>query len=619
MLRRAVAAILLLAATAAALLYFRPWASPSQPVVAVLKFKDLTGRNALLADGIAEELRIHLAHHPTIQVIGRESSESADLQITNAVAAARKKLDATHVVEGTVLEHGGAPAISARVIATVSNRAMWTDVLKPQGMSLTQSAGQIAARIASNINETVGQGAGPAFDADSTAYAGLFRARHLNSKWDSQSATEARKLLAAILDRRPNFAPALALMAESTMRASDHPSFGGKIPLAAARAEALAYAERAVKVAPAYGPAHLAMGLALKDTGRELPHLKRAAELSPGTMEIHRHYARALETGGDMSTAFVHYSRAAALDPLSLRMATGLERALALTGRREEVPRLLADFARRSGNRGDILRLIQIASFDTGDLSTGYIAGFEAVRTDPSDWVAANNLMSMDVWFGRPAQALERARQSGMDLSGWTPTLIRRDIPAIEAKMNAAGREFWFTDWAREDAAELLVAHGRGAALLALYDRTRKETGGKEPAPRSVPAALVTVVHDLRGPDAARVLLKQLRPAWAELSREYPPGRRALFDAYLAGYAGDGETAIGLLEFAAKDHWINLALALVPIEEVSAFRSLRRQPRFLAVVRAHKDNIEREKRELDAELKRLGKGPIDPELLISIH
>lgn len=617
--RWAFAAAILLALVAGGFLYLRPWSQPEQPVVAVLKFKDLTGKNALLADGLAEELRIHLAHHPSVQVIGRESSENSSFQMGNAVEAARQKLHATHVIEGTLLEHEGVPEVSARLVSTHTNKALWTELLKPQGTSLLRSASQIAAQMAGNINESVGQGAGSAFEADPAAYAELFRARQLNGKWDAQSALEARRILSGIVPRYPRFAPALALMAESVMRASDHPSFGGKIPLAQARAQALAFADRAIAAAPRYGPAYLAKGLALKDTGRELPFLRRAAELSPGTFEIHRQLARALEGTGDLDGALVHHREALALEPLSMRMAAGLEQALGSAGRRAEIPALVADFARRSDNRHDVLRLIQIASFDTGDLSTGYVAGREALRIDPNDWIAANNLMTMDVWFGQRRQALARARQSGMDQTGWTPLLISRDIDGIDKKMRATGREFWFISWAREDAAELLVANGHSRSLVALYDETRAASGGRDPDARFTPGAMISALEDVRGSADARRLLAQVMQAWIELARSYAPGRKALYHAYLAGYAGNRERALSLLDAAVSDHWTNLNLALVPIEDVSAFRQLHGDPRFQKIVRAYYANVHREHRELAAELKRYGNGPIDPERLISQH
>ena len=610
------AAFLLVGVIAGALLYFRPWVSPDAPVVAVLKFKDLTGKNALLADGLAEELRIHLAHHPTIQVIGRESSESGSLQSGDLVDAARQKLHASYVVEGTVLEHDGIAVVSARLVSTKDGHALWTELLRPQGASLLRGARQIAAQVASNINLTLGQGAGSAFEADPTAYSQLFQARQLNGQWDAKSANEARGILSGMLARYPRFVPALALMAESTMRASDHPSFGGKIPLAQARAEALGFADRAIAGSPKYGPAYLAKGLALKDTGKELPYLQRAAQLSPGTVEIHRQLARALEGVGNLDEALQHHLQAVALEPLSMRMAAGLERALGAAGRRNEIPSLVAEFAGRSDNAHDVLRLIQIASFDTGDLSNGYVAGTQALRIDPDDWIAANNLMTIDVWLGRRDLALARARRAGMDNSGWTALLIARDIGGIERKMNAMGREFWFTSWAREDAAELLVANGRSAALVAAYDRTRGESGGKDPQARFIPGALVSAVQDVRGRAEAVRLMNSLRKEWIDLARGYPPGRKALYLAYIAGYDGDREKALRLLEEALRDHWTNLDLALVPIDQVSAFRDLHGDPRFQALVRTYKAHLERENRELETELKRYGSGPVNPKGLL---
>lgn len=603
--RWALAAVLLVTIAASALLYFRPWANPEQPVVAVLKFKDLTGRNALLADGIAEELRIHLAQHPTLNIIGRESSESMGMQHGNAVEAARQKLHATHVIEGTVLDRGGISAVSARLVSTRDNEVVWTDIVRPQGTSLRKSASQIAALIASNINESVGQGSGAAFEADAAAYSNLFKARQLNGKWEAQAAVQAKAILSPILERYPRFAPALALMAEATMRSSDHPSFAGPVPVAVARAQAVDFAGRAIKAAPEYGLAYSAMGIAHFGTGRDVEYQRRAVQLSPGSFEIHRRLARALESTGDLEGSLQHSRQAFALEPLNMRMAIAVERALAMTGRQNEIPPLIADFSRRSDNRADVLRLTQIASLDTGDLSGAYMAGLEASRLDPDDWIAANNCISVDVNLGRRKAALDLAERVKLPESGWLRLLIGRDIDAIERRMNEAGKEFWSLGSAREDASELLVANRRGAALVALYDRTRRETNGQEPNINLVPGALMTALQQSgRVRDADRIL-REAQVSWRELARDFSPGGRALYEAYLAAYAGNSARAIRQLEVAYAERWTNLMTITVPIEESTAFRPFRGQPRFEALLRGYYANIRRERSELEAELKRL--------------
>ena len=160
------------------------------------------------------------------------------------------------------------------------------------------------------------------------------------------------------------------------------------------------------------------------------------------------------------------------------------------------------------------------------------------------------------------------------------------------------------------------MANGRSAALVAAYDRTRRESGGKDPQARFIPGALISAIEDVRGHAEAKRLLDSLRPDWIALARSYPPGRKAFYNAYIAGYEGDRTKALNLLEFALREHWTNLNIALVPIDQVSAFRSLHGDPRFETVVRAYKAHLERENRELAMEQKRYGNGPIDPKRLL---
>jgi hypothetical protein len=111
--------------------------------------------------------------------------------------------------------------------------------------------------------------------------------------------------------------------------------------------------------------------------------------------------------------------------------------------------------------------------------------------------------------------------------------------------------------------------------------------------------------------------MNKIRADWIELARAYSPGRKALYLAYIAGYDGDRERALQLLQAAFRNHWTNLNLSLVPIDEVSAFRDLHGDPRFQSLVGAYKAQLARENRELQAELREFGSGPIDPKRLLS--
>jgi TolB-like protein len=152
-----IAALLVLVATVSALFYFRPWAIPKQPVIAVLKFKDVTGQNAFLADGLAEQLRIELAQYPSIAVIGRASSEAEQIKAADSRALARL-LSATHLLEGSIVRHDGALEVALRLIDGKSGRSVWNSVAGASRPDIVSGTLRAIPAMAEHVSEVSRKG-----------------------------------------------------------------------------------------------------------------------------------------------------------------------------------------------------------------------------------------------------------------------------------------------------------------------------------------------------------------------------------------------------------------------------------------------------------------------------
>lgn len=129
--------------------------------------------------------------------------------------------------------------------------------------------------------------------------------------------------------------------------------------------EAFACFERAVRLDPAYAPAHLNLGVAYLRKGeadRAMGLLRRAVELDPDFVQAHVILARALYERGDQAGAVEHYQAAARLDPtfpephhkLGLLFA-GQDRVAEAIEQFEEVLRLAPDHRKAHGDLGLLL------------------------------------------------------------------------------------------------------------------------------------------------------------------------------------------------------------------------------------------------------------------------
>lgn len=607
--RWAWAAILILALAVGALLNFRPWAKPEQPVVAVLKFKDLTGQNALLADGLAEELRIQLAQHPRLQVIGRESSENESVQSGNFVELAREKLSATHIVEGSIINRDSRPQASIRLVDADRGALVWSQVLAAEGGMIRNGSAAIAARLAGNINETFARGATP-FAADAHAYETLFAARRALRTGEPAEATRAREALLPIVKQYPNFAPALAVLAEATMRSSDHPFARGTIPLSQARREAEAFARRAIAAAPDFGPGYTALGSARMETEGALAPVRKAVKLNPGSFETHQRLARSLELASDLQGSLAHNRIAAKLEPLDLQSHYMLVRLLIFTGNRREVPGLISGFVERTDDRFTKFDFISAAAGEIGDISAAYIATTEVLKLQPDSSQARRMLMWMKIWLGDRDGALAYTSSP----KSLTAIMLRNDVRALKRTAAAMGFDFWSLDWESVDASEYLVRTGHSSTVVALYDHAKRAAGGRPVNLYNMGTAVAVALRQAKRFEDANFMVEDAVRILDRVPRSAP--HLPIVWAEIFALQGKNDEALAQLELAMRNHWWNFQPSVVPIFDRVVFRDLRNHPRFRALVRTYQANIEREKRELAADLKRFGDKPIDPAQLI---
>jgi TolB-like protein/DNA-binding winged helix-turn-helix (wHTH) protein len=125
--------------------------------IAVLPFVDMSeGKNqGYLADGISEEILNRLAQSNKLRVIARTSSFSLRDPSLNVADIARK-LDVSHVLEGSVRRSGDHIRITAQLISASNSSHLWSNTFDRELGDLFAIQDDIAASVATALRVTLG-------------------------------------------------------------------------------------------------------------------------------------------------------------------------------------------------------------------------------------------------------------------------------------------------------------------------------------------------------------------------------------------------------------------------------------------------------------------------------
>lgn len=581
-------AALLAAIAAAALLVWRSRVPPQPPVVAVLQFTDLTGRHRLLADGLAEEVRLGLAQNPRIEVIGRASSEDPSLQALTA----GQRLNATHVIEGSLRALGAELQLNVRLTDAGSGRALWSGSARAGGAAVAIGTTAVATEIAELLTDALSLRLPPhTLRADHRAYETVFAARAAMAAGPSHAAAQQRSALEAIVAANPDFVPGLVTLSRATMSASDHPFTRGPIPLARARREAAEYARRAIRLAPSYAPAYEALASAYRDMDEALPLLRKAASLSPGVPIVHRRLAWELEQNGAFNGSLEHWRTAARLDPLNLTSHVQLMRALDFSGDGRELRRVGAEFAGRLSDPKTRWTFDAIRAAYRGDWSRFAMSAIRAERLDPEDPYTQRLLMNvLELLFGKAA-----ARPyAGADAS-FTALVMDRDGARIIRKMNEAPAEFFRLNFETGEVAEYLASAGRLDALIAAYDRARASIHPPTGSELSLVGDLLVVGLREQGRTAEADKLLAFLEVETRRARGLRPEYVDASTAFWDMLGGRTDRAAARLDRAYRDEW---ALGLIhdgtPTWSRHVFRPIQGNPRIAKIRQRYQREMARE-------------------------
>ena len=429
--------------------------------LAVLPFKSLEARDESLVAGMWEDTRQAISRNPQLVVLGPHTSrELAEMK----GEAARRTAD--YLLEGSVRTAGGMVRLTASLVRSRDGAQVWSATFDDRLDNVFALQAKVANEIEGQIRGRLARGGGvqPENIATSAAVYLLYsEARAAIRKRDATGYVAAHGQLKQAVRMDPNFAPAWATLSVAEYMARLQLTASGSTGN-----EPVAYARRAIQLAPNLASGHAALGLAL---GRNGPiaeaALRRAVALDPNDVES-LHWLASLEMSkGRWKKALELYDRAMTIEPLwwpavltRLRLFLELEQADAVKGELQRLSRL-----------GDA-RLAMQAQVEVlewrGDYSEALRTGLAFYRqgSDEDRGAVRDGLASLLLRLGYIDEAYHFSSAPAA-----APYMWRNDpkgLAMLEAR-KLPPKVFWKLPPMTEVASRTYFALGRQARLVEMY------------------------------------------------------------------------------------------------------------------------------------------------------
>jgi eukaryotic-like serine/threonine-protein kinase len=296
----------------------------------VLPFDNLS-RNKdedYFADGITDALITDLSRIPNVSVISRYSA----MRYKASGKSSREigqELGVQVIADGTVLRSEGQVRISVRLVDAATDRILWArnyvrevkDVLVLQSAVVRAMAGEMRASFVPADEERLTNAA----PIDPGAHEEYLRGRHHWNRRTAQGLQQSIVHYKRALELAPNYAPAYAGLAQSYVLLPAFPL--GVVSPAQGFPQAVEAAEHAIALDDRLADAHAALGYvrlhSLDFAGSE-QSFRRALDINPNDATTRFWFAAALGAWGRSEEATDQVKQAAALDPVSPIIASGV-------------------------------------------------------------------------------------------------------------------------------------------------------------------------------------------------------------------------------------------------------------------------------------------------------
>jgi TolB-like protein/DNA-binding winged helix-turn-helix (wHTH) protein/Flp pilus assembly protein TadD len=307
----------------------------ASPVLSVLPFDNLSPDpdSEYFSEGLTDEIIQSLSVIDGLEVTSRTSSlalKDARLDIREI----GKKLNATHVLEGSVRKDRDDLRVIAQLIRASDGKHVWSSTYDRKMKDAFAIQEEIAASIANALRLSLGARKRRGTD-NAEAHDLYLRGRHALDSGEGRA--NALQYFEQAIAKDSKYALAHAGAADALLEM--HMML--MLPYSEAYRRSKAAAERALQLDPLLSEGHAAMALvhSREEYAREEAEksFRRAIELNPNNAHAHMLYGYPLlAAGGRFEEALVENRRAVDLDPLSPSTSAALAEVLLLAGRYDD-------------------------------------------------------------------------------------------------------------------------------------------------------------------------------------------------------------------------------------------------------------------------------------------
>lgn len=373
---------------------------PLEASIAVLPFVDMSQAKdqEYFSDGLAEEILNLLAQIRDLKVIGRTSSfafkgRNEDLRTIGST------LGVAYLLEGSVRKAGDDLRITAQLIQVDDGSHLWSQIYDRRLENVFAIQSEIAASIAQalKINLIDGAQAAPVAQvaASLPAYDLFLQARRLIQGRTRSGLEAARGLLEEALKLDPNYAPALAALAQTVHHLQRGNRSYGDLPREEAHAIAQPLLDKALALDPTLAEAHAVQGMIFFDQrefARAEGALTKALALNPNLSDALIWRARMMHGTGHLREQLALHQRLDVIDPLNVANLTSLGETLRDSGKYSEAQAVTARMLRAFPNSPQSFDAQAADLFDAGQFVEAQLSSVRALALG-SNMAAGRNFL----------------------------------------------------------------------------------------------------------------------------------------------------------------------------------------------------------------------------------
>ena len=592
-----------------------PAAGPSIAVLPLVN-RSLRAEDALVADGIHDDILTRLAQVGGIRVIARTSVD-AFRRSTLGVREIGRRLDVKTVLEGSVQRDGDRVRINLQLIDAATEGHLWAENYDREftAGSLFAMQSEVAQSVATTLQARLTEVERHRLQSVPTmnleAWSAYQAGQRLLARRSSSAVIEAEKRFDRAIELDPSFA--LAHVGRANSLILQH--YRGTLPTDTAMDGAESSIVRALRLSPDLAEAVTALGGVQEEHGQleiaEQQYL-RAIALNPNYAQAPHWLSVLLMNTGRVQEALPYAESAARLDPYSISPVINYGQALEAVGRWDDA--LQRHLHALELDPENSITHAQIAGwFATGhgrlDLAIPWLergAGFDPDNVEiPLDLAALYaGLGWSDKAQAWNEQVMRRHSRLGDLHSAWL-AYQAGDLPKAAEFAERARAEFPRHEYPLRILRDADLAAGRAEAARVRYLEAVPDLG-RSPLPRAtdftaVAAIDLALVLQRTGDSArARELLAFAARHWANRSRMGFRGF-GIEDVRILALQGEVDAAIAALQDAERAGWRAWTWRQVRDRD-PALASIRDRPEFRATFLRIERDLAEQRQQLEARL-----------------